>query len=299
MNGTWQFVLAPGFFTNHEVVNALWVSTAIAIVSGLVGVFVIVRGQSFAGHALTDLGATGASGAVMLGANVWYGFLSFGLLSGAAMEGLGSRIRNRDVATGLVLSFAMGLGALFLYIDTQQANATVSMLVLFGSVFVINPALTPLVMAVGLAALVLLAILYRPLLLSSVSPTLAEARGVPVRWVSMLFMFVLAAAVEDGALVLGALLSTALLIGPAATAVRLTSRPGRALVWSAAVAVIATWAGIVCSYDSYYWPPYGRGWPVSFFIAAFVLLFYLAARFVPERSRAAERPSLQQEVKAP
>ncbi len=299
MSGTWHFILAPGFFANHEVVNALWVSTAIAIVSGLVGVFVIVRGQSFAGHALTDLGATGASGAVMLGANVWYGFLSFGLLAGAGMEGLGSRIRNRDVATGLVLSFAMGLGALFLYIDTQQANATVSMLVLFGSVFVFNPALTPLVIAVGMAALVLLAILYRPLLLSSVSPTLAEARGVPVRWVSMLFMFVMAAAVEDGALVLGALLSTALLIGPAATAVRLTARPGRALVWSAAVAVIATWAGIVCSYDSYYWPPYGRGWPVSFFIAVFVLLFYLAARFVPERSRAVERPSLQQEVKVP
>lgn len=296
MTGSWHVVFAPGFFANHEVINALWVGAAVAVVSGLVGVFVIVRGQSFAGHALTDLGATGAAGAVLVGANVWYGFLSFGLMAGVGIEGLGNRVRNRDVATGLVLSFAMGLGALFLYFDTFQANASVSMLVLFGSVFVFDPALTPLLITVGLVALVLLFILYRPLLLSSVSPILAQARGVPVRLVSVLFMLVLAAAVEDGALVLGALLSTALLIGPAATAVRLTARPGRALFWSALLAVASTWAGIVCSYDSYYWPPYGRGWPVSFFIAVIVLMVYLAAQLAPRRSRVVGRGRSQQEV---
>ncbi len=294
--GLLHAVFLPGFFESSQVINALWVGTFVAAISGMIGVFVVIRGQSFVGHALTDFGATGAAGAFLIGINIWYGFLSFGLMAGAGVEFLGNRARNRDVATGLILSFAMGLGALFLYFDTiNTSNATVSMLVLFGSIFVMDPTITPVVVGIGLASVILLCVLYRPLLMSSVSPEIAHARGVPVRFVGMAFMILLAAAVEDGSLVLGALLSTALLIGPAATAVRLTAKTGFALLLSAGIGIVATWLGIILAYDSYWWPPHGRGWPVSFFIAVLILIFYLASRLWP-RSLPRAHQSFVQEV---
>ncbi len=277
-------IFAPGFFESSQVINALWVGTVVAAVSGMIGVFVVIRGQSFVGHALTDLGATGASGAFLVGLNIWYGFLSFGLLAGVGVEFLGNRARNRDIATGIILSFAMGLGALFLFFDTQySSNANAPMLVLFGSIFVIDPTITPIVVTIQLATVVLLCVLYRPLLLCSISPEIARIRGVPVRLVGLVFMILLAVTVEAGSLVIGALLSTALLIGPAATAIRITSRTGWALILSACIGMTATWLGILLAYDSYTWPPHGRGWPVSFFIAVLILAFYLGSRLWPER----------------
>lgn len=288
-------IFAPGFFQSSQVINALWVGTFVAAVSGMIGVFVVIRGQSFVGHALTDFGATGASGAYLMGVNIWYGFLSFGLLAGVGVESLGNRARGRDVATGIILSFAMGLGALFLYFDIlDTSNASVSMLVLFGSIFVMDPSITPLVVGVGLFTVILLCVLYRPLIMCSVSPELARSRGIPIRLVGIAFMMLLAAAVEDGALVLGALLSTALLIGPAATAVRLVSRTGLAIGMSACIGIIATWLGILFSYDSYTWPPQGRGWPVSFFIAVLILVFYLLSRLWPQRIPSAHKSSEQE-----
>ncbi len=295
--GLLHTLFAPGFFQSSQVINALWVGTFVAAVSGVIGVFVVIRGQSFVGHALTDLGATGASGAFLIGVNIWYGFLSFGLLAGAGVESLGNRARNRDVATGIILSFAMGLGALFLYFDTlHTSNASVSMLVLFGSIFVMDPGITPIVVGVGLFSVILLCVLYRPLIMCSVSPEVARARGIPLRLVGIAFMMLLAAAVEDGALVVGALLSTALLVGPAATAVRLTSRTGLALGLSACIGMVATWLGIILSYDSYTWPPQGRGWPVSFFIAALILVFYLISRLWPRDLSRAHQSSIQEVV---
>lgn len=295
MIGLFHVLFATGFFQSSQVINALFVGTFVAAVSGMIGVFVVIRGQSFVGHALTDLGATGASGAFLVGMNIWYGFLSFGLLAGVGVESLGHRARNRDVATGIILSFAMGLGALFLYFDTlNTSNASVSMLVLFGSIFVMDPGITPIVVGVGLFTVILLCILYRPLMMCSVSPEVAHARGIPVRFVGIAFMMLLAAAVEDGALVLGALLSTALLIGPAATAVRLTSRTGAALGLSACIGVVATWLGILLSYDSYTWPPHGRGWPVSFFITVLILVFYLVSYLWRRGTPGARTPITQE-----
>jgi zinc/manganese transport system permease protein len=266
----------PGLFQSSEVTHALLVGSLVAVLSGVVGVFVILRGQSFVGHVLTDMGTTGASGAYLLGINAWYGFLAFGLLAGFGVEVLGERPRIRDVATGILLSFVLGLGSLFLYLDTKITNnANVSLLVLFGSVFTLDPAVIPSVASVcGLALLMLLA-MYRPLLLSSIHPEMAKARGVPVRWVGMLFMLVLAVTVEAGCLVVGALISTALLIGPAAIAVRFITRLGWVLFTSAVIGMASTCTGIVLSYDSYEWPPYGHGWPVSFFIAFIIFLLYL------------------------
>ena len=129
--------------------------------------------------------------------------------------------------------------------------------------------------------------LYRQLLLSSVSTDLAFARGVPVRLAGVLYLLALALAVSLSALTIGAILSTALLVGPAATALRLTSRPGLAMIVSALTGLAATWLGILLAYDSFYWPPRQHGWPVSFFVVTLVFVFYLLA--LPARS--ARRPA--------
>jgi zinc/manganese transport system permease protein len=232
----------------------------------------------------------GASGAILAGVNLWYGFVAIGLLAGGGIELMGERHRGRDVETGLVLAFAMGLGALLLYFDTTYtSNANVTMQVLFGSIFVVSPAIAKILIASGLAALALLAVLYRPLLLATVNPDLAQTRGVPVRLVGLLFLLAMGVAVENGALVVGALLSTALLIGPASTAIQWVSRPIGAMGLSALIGTIATWLGIVLAYDSYTWPPVGKGWPVSFFIPVLIMLFYLAARSTHARRERVRR----------
>jgi zinc/manganese transport system permease protein len=118
-------------------------------------------------------------------------------------------------------------------------------------------------------------VLSRVLLLTSLSPDIAAARGVPVRAVGAAYLIALAVSVSLSAVAIGAVLSTALLIGPAATALRLVKGPVRAMVTAALTGVIATWVGIVLAYDSYYWPPHGHGWPVSFFVVALVVVFYL------------------------
>jgi zinc/manganese transport system permease protein len=271
-------LLHSGFWNSPQVWNALWVTTAAGVVSAVVGVFVVLRGQSFAGHILTDVGATGAAASFLLSINAWYGFLSFGLLAGAGIETLGQRARNRDIATGLVLTFFMGLGALFLFLDNRVSNASnVTMSVLFGSVFVINPGITPWLIGTSALALVLLAALYRPLLACSLDAEWARARGIPVRLVGLLFMLAFVIAVEDSALAMGALLSTAFLIGPPAAAVRLAHRMGTAISLSALLAAVAAWLGIGLAYASYNWPPVGRGYPCSFLIAAIIFLAYLVA----------------------
>jgi zinc/manganese transport system permease protein len=186
------------------------------------------------------------------------------------------RRRGRDVATGVVLGAALGLAALFLYLDTQQSSTTgASFTILFGSMFVISPDTVPALIASGIIALVLIAVLSRVLLLTSLSPELAAARGVRVRVVGAAYLATLAVAVSLSAVAIGAVLSTALLIGPAATALRLAKSPVRAMGASAAIGTVTTWIGILLAYDSFYWPPAQHGWPVSFFVVALVVIAYL------------------------
>ncbi len=159
---------------------------------------------------------------------------------------------------------------------------------LFGSIFVISPDTVPALIASGVVALVVVAVLTRVLLLTSLSPDLARARGVNVRIVGIAYLAALAVSVSLAAVAIGAVLSTALLIGPSATALRITKSPGRAMAASALTGLAATWLGIVLAYDSYYWPPHGHGWPVSFFVVALVLVGYLLTYVRrPRRRRAA------------
>lgn len=267
-----------GFFSSGPAHTALLVGFLVAVAAGPVGVFTVMRGQSFAGHSLADTGTTGGSGAYLVGTNVLLGFVSFNLLAAAVMEAAGARqARSRDVSTGIVLGAALGLSALFLQMETRASTTGATITVLFGSIFTLGSSLLPLVMALAVAALLLIGILYRPLLLSAVSPELAAARGVPVGLVGAAYMAALACAVSLAAVTIGAILSTALLIGPAATALRLARRTGVAVLLAALIGVVDTWLGIGLSYASYYWPPLHHGWPVSFFVVAAVLAGYLGS----------------------
>ena len=126
-------------------------------------------------------------------------------------------------------------------------------------------------------------VIYRPLLLVSVSPELGAARRLPVRLIGSLYLLAMALAVALSAVTIGAILSTALLVGPAATALQLTRRPGRAIVCAALVGIGVMWLGILLAYDSYTWPHHG--WPVSFFVVTLVLIAYIASRMVPAAGR--------------
>ena len=278
-------LIAPGFLQSNQVQVALTLGSVVAVCSAVVGTFVIIRGQAFLGHALGDVGSTGAAGAVLVGVQAIWGFLGAGLVAGASVDVLSRRSRERDVATGVVLSAMLGLSALFIYLIGEVSTSTgVTQEILFGSVFTVNPALVLPMVALGLAALTLVGVLYRPLLLSTVNPEGALSRGVPVSLVSLLFLFAMTAAVEESALVMGALLSTALLIGPAATAIRLTRQLGLTILVAVALALVDTWLGILLAYDSFNWPPAGRGWPVSFFVVAVMVVAYVIGQLIPRTS---------------
>jgi zinc/manganese transport system permease protein len=273
-------IIEPGFFASSPVRMALLAGGMAALVSGIVGTFAVLRGQSYAGHALADISVTGGSASFLIGITPLWGFAGVGVLAAAAMDLIGVRRRHgRDLATGIVRGAGLGLGALFLYWSTQSTSTTgATVTVLFGSIFTISGSVAAVAALLGALALGIVAVLYRPLLLSSASPELAFTRGVPVRAVGALCLVAIALAVSLSALTIGAILSTALLVGPAATALRLTSRPGVAVLWSAVTGIAATWLGVLLAYDSYYWPPARQGWPVSFFVVALVLACYLLAQ---------------------
>jgi len=287
------------FFASSPVQVALLVGALVAAVSAVVGVFTVIRRQSFAGHALADLGAVGGSAAFLLSISQLWGFVAAGVIAAGVMELVGlKRVQGRDVATGIVFGVGLGLTALFLYLDTQRAgtsNAAIS--VLFGSLFVIDASVIPLVVVLSLIAVLIIVVIYRWLLIDSISPDLAAVRGIPVRLAGILFLVALALAVELSALTIGAVLSTALLIAPAATALRWTRRAGVAIVIAMVVGVGSTWLGILVSFESFTWFGGKHSLPVSFCIVALAVAAYLlSGAAVSVRSRIASdsvrRPSV-------
>jgi zinc/manganese transport system permease protein len=285
-------VIEPGFFSSVDVRVALVVGTLVAIVSGTVGVFTVMRGQSFAGEALGDTNTMGGSAAFLAGVSPLWGFAVVGVAAATAMELIGiQRPRGRDLATGIVLGAFLGVAALLLYLATTLDNTTgATQTILFGSVFNVPSSTLPLVALLGAVAVGIVALLYRPLLLSSLSAEMAAARGLHVRALGVAYLLALALAVALAAFTIGTILSTALLVGPAATALRLTRRPGVAILLAGAIGIAAMWLGELLAYDSYAWPPVGNGWPVSFFVVTLVFLGYLLSG-VPELRRRRARSS--------
>ncbi len=291
MPGVLTAVIEPGFFSSPQVHIAVVVGGVVAVVSAAVGVFTVIRGQSFAGHALGDVSAAGGSGALLLGLSPVAGFVGLGIAGAAGMDLIGvQRVRGRDLATGIVLGAAIGLTALFLYLGTTTGTAAgATQQILFGSIFVISPGVVLAVAVLGAIALGTIGAIGRPLLLSTVSPDLAVARGVPVRLVGLLYMLALAVAVGLSSLAIGAILATALLIGPPAAALRLTSKMASALAMACLIGLLATWLGVLLAYDSFYWGSARLGLPVSFFVVALVFAAYLASGLPAARTARAVR----------
>ncbi|MCW2911423.1 MAG: cation transporter permease [Actinomycetia bacterium] len=291
MHQLWTWVFEPGFFSSAPVRVAAVTGGVAAVVSAVTGVFTVMRGQSFGGHALGDVSAAGGSGALLVGLNPLLGFVGLGIIGAGVMDTIGvRRVRGRDLATGIVLGAAIGLSALFLYLTSVSGATTgAPAQILFGSIFTITSATIPAVVILSVIAVASIAAVWRPLLLSSVSPDLAAARGVPVRLVGLLYMLALAVSVGLSSLAVGAILSTALLIGPAATALRLTRTVGWALAVACLLGAGATWLGILLAYDSYYWSAAHQGLPVSFFIVAVIFAGYLFSGFPAARAAAGRR----------
>ncbi|MBS0559909.1 MAG: metal ABC transporter permease [Proteobacteria bacterium] len=282
-----SIVFAPGFFTSEPVRTAAVIGAAAAIVSGVVGVFTVIRGQSFAGHSLADVSSAGGAAAFLLGINPLLGFLGMSVLAATSMELVRvDRASERDLVTGIVTGAGLGLAALLFYLDVTTSSTTgATVTVMFGSMFAIPASIVPLALIVGIGALAAVGMLYRPLLLCSLDPDLAAVQGVPVRLIGLLHLIVVALAVALAAITVGAVLSTGLLIGPAAIALHLARRPGLAVLTAAAIGVAATWGGILIAYDSYEWTG-GHGWPVSFCIVALIFVAYVViAQARPTRVR--------------
>jgi len=289
-----SILFEPGVFASEPVRTAAAIGAAAAIVSGVVGVFTIIRGQSFAGHALADVSSAGGSAAFLFGLNPLLGFVGMGVLAATSMELMrADRASERDLVTGVVTGAGLGVAALFLYLDMTTSSTTgAAVTIMFGSIFAIPTSLVMPALLVGVGTLVAVGALYRPLLLCSLDPDLAAVRGIPVRLVGLLFLIVVALAVALSAITVGAILSTGLLIGPAAIALRLAKRPGLAILLAAGIGVAATWGGILIAYDSYEWTG-GHGWPVSFCIVTLIFVAYVVVvqtGLGRERGRQPQRP---------
>ena len=285
MSSLLHTIFEPGFFSSAPVHVALAAGGVVALVSAIVGSFAVIRGQSYAGHALADISVTGGSASFLVGVSPLWGFVGVGVLAAGVMDMIGvQRPRGRDLATGIVRGAGLGLAALFLYWDTTHSNVSgATITILFGSMFTISSSLLPVITLFSVAAVGIVAILYRPLLLSSVAADLAAVRGISVRLAGLLVLVAIALAVALSAMTIGTILSTALLIGPAAIGLRLSSRPGLAMAWGALAGLAATWLGVLLAYDSFNWPPARHGWPVSFFVVTLIFLGYVAVQGITGR----------------
>jgi len=250
--------------------TAFAAGTIVALVAGAVGYFLVLRNLAFAGHALSHVGFAGATGAVLIGVAPLWGLVSFTLVAGVAMGLLGERLRGRDIAVGIILSLALGFGVLFLHFYTSYATQTTALL--FGNVLGVSMAGVWNLLALAAVSLIGLAIVSRPLLFASTDPELAEAKGVSLRLVSVLFLIVVALAVAEATQVVGILLVFALMVGPAAAALLLSSRVGVGVALSIVFALAQTWLGIALAFVT--------DWPPSFWIVLLSFLTYGASLLV-------------------
>jgi len=247
--------------------NAFAAASIAAAVSGIVGYFLVMRGQTFAGHALSHIGFAGATGAGLIGLAPLWGLLGFTLVAGVVMGALSERISNRDIAIGIVLSLALGFGLLFLHYYTSFATQATALL--FGNVLAVDVRTIATLAVLGLITLAALAIIMRPLIFVSLQPELAEAKGVPLRFVSIVFLAIVALTVSECAQIVGVLLVFTLMVGPPATAQRLTTGLWSGLFYSALVALGEAWLGLTLAFYT--------DWPVSFCIALLSGLAYFAS----------------------
>jgi zinc/manganese transport system permease protein len=258
----------------YDFMRTAFVASGIAaVLAGTVGFFLVLRGQTFAGHALSHVGFTGATGAILFGLSPFAGLVGFTLVTGVAMGLFGEKLAQRDVAIGMMLSLALGLGLLFLHFYTSAATQAAALL--FGNVLGVDSSALLSLFLLAVVSLVGLALIGRPLLFASLQPELAEARGVPLRFVSSAFLAIVAVAVAECAQIVGVLLVFTLMVGPAAAAQNFSRRVGGGVLLAAGLALADAWCGLALAYYT--------DWPTSFWITALsglVFLVSIAARSI-------------------
>lgn len=270
----WVQILGSGFMR-----NALIGGTLVALAAGLIGYFIIVRNSAFAAHALAHIGFPGATGAVLVGLPVTAGLAIFCIGGALVIGALGERADEREVATGTVLAAATGLGLFFSSLATRSSSTVTN--VLFGNLLAVTHEQL-VTFGIGLVVIAaVMAVVYRPLLFASVNPEVAEARGVPVRELSVVFMVLLGLSITMAVQAVGTLLLFALVVTPAATAIMLTARPGLAMAVSTGMAIASVWVGLAIS-AMFNVPP-------SFVITTIVTAVWLAVWSVAKRGRTTTR----------
>jgi len=255
--------------------HAFEAGTLVAIIAGIVGYFVVLRRSSFAAHSLSHIGFAGAAGAVLLGVSPVFGLLLFTSVGGIGMTVLGPRASHRDVQIGTVLAFMLGLGVLFISLYTGYATEAYS--ILFGEILGISSTDVLITAFAGVVILLIVAVVYRPMLFASLDEDVAEAKGLHMHALGIVFMLLVALATSISVQVVGVLLIFSLMVTPAAIAQRLANQPWRAITISVIVSLAATWLGLFVAF----YEPY----PVSFFITSIVFILYLLARFAYPKIR--------------
>jgi len=255
------------------MVNALRAGTLVAIVASLIGWFMVLRRQTFAGHTLAVVSFPGASAAILLGVSATYGYFAFAI--GAALvfavlspAGVARSRTEESAIVGTVQAFALASG--FLFISLSHRNITGAQSLLFGSFLGITTTQVAVLAASTALVLAILGFIARPLLFASVDPDVANARGVPVRLLSVVFLLLLGIAAAEASQITGSLLIFALLVLPAATAERLTSRPGMSAVLTVLIALVVTWLSLALSYYNNY--------PIGFHVTSLAFGAYVLAR---------------------
>jgi len=253
--------------------NALIAGTCTAVIAAFIGYFLIVRGLSFAGHALPNIAFAGAAGAVMLGIAPVYGLFVFTIGAGVGIALLGKKVGERDITIGVIMTFALGLGLMFLSLYSGYAERVYS--ILFGTILGVSQgdALNSIIWSCLVFAALLF--LFRPLLFSSFDPEVADARGVPMRLIAVTFMVLLAITISISIQIVGALLLFTLLVGPAATASRIFHRPAWALLLACGLGVVYIWFSIIMAFEFQ-----DGSWPVSFYLATISFAVYLPVRLL-------------------
>ncbi len=262
--------------------NATTAGTIAALTAALVGYFVVLRAQAFAGEALTDICFAGSAGSALAGFNPLLGMIAFAVAGALGLGALSKRAKGHDVETGMALSMAMGLGVLFvsLYARSSASHATAGMSLLFGSILSVRPADLGFMMICAAVAVAVLAAISRPLFFATVDPIGARALGLPLPLLTISFMLVLALTVAMCVLTIGALLALSLLVAPPAAALRVARKPGTAIVLSAVLGLVVVWGGLLASFVGPWKHP-----PVGFSISTLAAAAYFAAYALGRRSR--------------
>ena len=256
----------------HFMQNAFLAGTLVALLAGATGYFVVLRGQSFVAHMLSQVGFPGAAAGVLLHVSPVLGLITFCVAAAVGIGWLGRDVeagnRAESAAVGSILAFSLGLGLLFFRLYAGSAQGIYAFL--FGSILGIADRDVLLTFAIAAAGLAVLVWMGRPLVFASVDPDVAAARGVPVRLVSIGFLVILALAVAITVQIVGTLLIFALLVAPGASALQLTARPGLGFVLSIVLALAFTWVGLALAYFS--------DFPVGFFVTSLAFDAYVVIR---------------------